>query len=486
MRRDEIQAVYSEGVDAVVSLVERLFSIIETQRLDIEVLKTQVKDLQQRLAMTSSNSSKPPSSDGFNKQTRSLRKKSKKKRGGQKGHPGSRLALRELPDSTLLHHPQSCSSCGRSLAEVLPRILDERRQVFDLPPLSVEVTEHRISKKSCPGCRSETLGEFPLDVQKGVSYGSRIKGFLLYLHKGQLIPSRRSCQIVEDLFSQAVSEGTLQTITREGSKELEEGCELIKAAITRAEVVNFDETGIYVEKHRDWLHSSSTNRLTYYAVDSQRGREAIERIGILPRFAGIACHDALASYLSYWCQHALCNAHHLRELTFLQEVQSRIWAGEMKRLLVSIKRAVERARAKRKTALSKSTQTRFVNAYQAILQRGFEREQQELMPRQPRGKRGRKKQSKAKNLLDRLCKYQEETLRFMRDFRVPFDNNLAERDLRMMKVQQKISGCFRTKEGATDFCRIRSYISTMKKQGHNLLEALRSVFAGNPILPDTG
>jgi len=486
MRRDEIQTVYEQGLDAVVELVERLFSIIETQRVDVEVLKTQVRELQERLSTNSSNSSKPPSSDGFNKQTRSLRKKSKKKRGGQLGHRGSRLRMSEKPDSTLLHQPQSCSFCGSSLEEVEGRVLDERRQVFDLPPLKLEVTEHRVVKKKCQCCGAENLGEFPVGAHKGASYGERIKGFLVYLHKGQLIPSERSCQIVEDLFSHRVSEGTLQSITRECSAELEEVCAQIKAGIIKAAVANFDETGIYVEQHRDWLHTCSTNHLTYYAFDSKRGRMAMDRIGILPEFNGVACHDALSSYLSYLCRHSLCNSHHLRELIFLEEVQNRVWAFELKRLLLKIKGRVDKARARGKTELSKSGQTRFVNAYKAILQRGFEREREDPAPPQPTGKRGRKKQSKAKNLLDRLEKYQEETLRFMRDFRVPFDNNLAERDLRMMKVQQKISGCFRTKEGAKDFCRIRSYISTMKKQGHNLLESLRSVFAGNPLLPDTG
>lgn len=486
MRRDEIQAVYREGVDAVVALVERLLSLIETQRVDLEVLKTQVTELQERLALNSSNSSQPPSADGFNKQTRSLRKKSKKHSGGQPGHLGSRLALSEKPDATLWHQAQHCSACGSSLAGVVPSLLDERRQVFDLPPLKLEVVEHRVVKHRCLGCGAENVGAFPREVPPGASYGSRLKGLLLYLHKGQLIPSARSCQIVADLFAHSVSEGTLHTLTRECAAELEAACGLIRAAIIKAAVAHFDETGIYVEQHRDWLHTSSTNRLTYYAVDARRGRSAIDRIGILPRFQGVACHDALASYLSYGCSHSLCNAHHLRELTFVAEVQQREWASEMKRLLLKIKSCVEKARLRGHTALRKSLQTRFVNAYQAIVQRGFEREQQELMPPRAKGVRGRQKQSKAKNLLDRLSKYTEETLRFMRDFRVPFDNNLAERDLRMMKVQQKISGCFRTKEGATDFCRIRSYISTMNKQGHNLLESLRSVFAGNPLMPDTG
>ncbi len=484
MRRDEIHAVYREGLDAVVLLVERLFSIIETQQIDIEALKTQVKELQERLATNSSNSNKPPSSDGFNKQTRSLRKKSKKKSGGQFGHHGSRLTFSDNPDSLLLHHPQSCLACGASLEHVPAGAVAQRRQVFDLPPVTLQVTEHRVGKKTCLCCGAENVGEFPPAVPPGASYGERIKGFLLYLHKSQLLPVERSCQVVEDLFAHHISQGTLHNITSECSAELAEVCDIIRAGIIKSEVANFDETGSYVAGRRDWLHTASTRRLTFYECDPQRGRAAIERIGILPKFHGVACHDAYSSYLSYACLHSLCNAHHLRELSFLAEVQDREWSREMKALLLKIKERVEKAGHRGVQALCQATQTKFAQAYQSILQRGFEREQ--LEPVLETGKRGRKKQSKAKNLLDRLEKYQGETLRFMRDFSVPFDNNLAERDLRMMKVQQKISGCFRTKEGAADFCRIRSYLSTMKKQGHNLLEALRSAFAGNPIVPDTG
>jgi transposase len=486
MRRDEIQAVYEQGLNAFVEFVERLFSIIETQQSELEVLKTQVKELQERLSTNSSNSDKPPSSDGFNKQTQSLRKKSRKKRGGQKGHQGSRLDLSEKPDSIQLHCVTRCSSCGSGLEEVEGEVLSERRQVYDLPSLKLFVTEHRVVKKKCKCCGKSVVGEFPANVQERASYGEGVKGFLVYLHKGQLLPIGRSCQIVEDLFSHTVSAGSLHNFTRECSEELEEIHALIKDGIIKTKVVNFDETGMRVCNKLGWLHTASTEELTYYAFDTKRGRVAIERIGILPQFNGVACHDSYKSYLSYSCNHSLCNAHHLRELTFLAEVQNRDWAASMKRLLLNVKRSVERAKAKGETELSKGVQTRFENSYKAIVGQGHRHEQQMPVPIEVAGKRGRKKQSKAKNLLDRLEKYMDETLRFMRDFSVPFDNNLAERDLRMMKVQQKVSGCFRTDEGAEDFCRIRSYISTMKKQGHNLLESLRSVFAGKPFVPDTG
>lgn len=484
MRREEIQAVYNQGVDTVVALLESLFTIIETQQREIESLKIQVKELQEQLATNSSNSSKPPSSDGFNKQTRSLGKKSKKKSGAQLGHKGSRLALREHPDSTLFYHPVRCLACNASLQKAPTAVADERRQVFDLPPLKLLVTEHRVSRKRCLCCGVENVGEFPLWLPPGASYGDGIKSFLVYLHKAQLLPIKRSCQIVEELFSHSISQGTLQQVSRQCAAGLQEVSQSIRRAIIKAKVAHFDETGIYVAGHRDWLHSASTKGLTYYEYDRKRGCQAIDRIAILPKFEGTACHDAYRSYFRYQCRHSLCNAHHLRELTFVEEVQGRAWALDMKKLLIKIKQRVEKAIVQGQKELPKGTQTKYVKAYRAILQGGFEREQVE--PVLKRGKRGRQKQSKAKNLLDRLEKYEEETLRFMRDFEVPFDNNLAERDLRMMKVQQKISGCFRSQEGAKDFCRIRSYLSTMKKQGHNLLEILKSVFAGNPILPDTG
>jgi transposase len=481
MTGEQIKAIYDLGLEAVIDLVKSLFGLIEEQQRELGRLKERVKELEDRLAINSRNSSQPPSSDRFVKKTQSLRQPSGKKSGGQQGHPGRTLSCVETPDQVMVHQPPQCSSCGGPLSDAGSTLTPERRQVFDLPPLKLWVTEHRVAIKECRQCHQPTVGAFPESVPSGASYGVGVRSLMLYLNKQHFIPSWRTGEIVEDLFDQPVSEGTLQSAVEQCAEALAEIEEVIKRAIVQAPVGHFDETGMYVEGRRGWLHSASTEQLTHYGYHQRRGSVATDEIGILPQFTGRACHDGWSAYLTYPCQHALCNAHHLRELTFLDEQQQKPWAGQMKALLLEIKQQVDQAKEQGHRQLSSETQAAFSGRYDQIVSRGLEAEANEPAP--VSGHRGRKKQSKAKNLLLRLSRYKEETLCFMKEFAVPFDNNLAERDLRMMKVQQKVSGCFRTTHGAKEFCRIRSYLSTMKKQGHNLLDALNSVFAGTPLVP---
>jgi len=482
MTHEEIQAVYVQGPEAVIVLVEPLFLLIAQQQEQIAQLHAQVQALEDRLATNSRNSSKPPSSDGFVKQTRSLRQPSQRKPGGQPGHPGATLQQVTEPDQMVQHAPTQCAACGTVLSAVAGRLGEERRQVFELPPLQLVVTEHRVVIKACPGCGQDTVGTFPADVPCGASYGAGVKSLLLSLNQEHRMPSARSCQIVADLFGQPVSEGTLSTAVNGCAAALAETEARIKQGVIGSEVAHFDETGMYVEDKRGWLHSASTSQLTHYAYHDRRGAVATREIGILPAFQGRAIHDGFSSYWQYDCQHGLCNAHHLRELIFVHEQMGRAWASQMKEVLLESKRAVDTARAYDQTALPSAQVQDDEQRYTAILQAGAEEEQRDTPA--ATGRRGPRKQSKSKNLLDRLTKYQPETLAFLRDFAVPFDNNLAERDLRMMKVKQKVSGCFRTTPGAQAFCRIRSYISTMKKQGHNVIAALKSVFSGTPLVPD--
>jgi transposase len=474
LTREEIGAVYDQGPEAVIALVEQLCA-------QSAELGARVKELEDRLATTSRNSSKPPSSDGPAKQRRSLRQPATKKSGGQPGHPGTTLKQVAEPDQVLTHAPQQCASCGRVLTEVAGRLAEERRQVFELPPLKLVVTEHRVILKECPHCGRENIGVFPDGVTCGVSYGSGVKGLLVSLNQEHLVPSERSCQIFADWFGQPVSEGTLAAAVNLCAQGLAETEACIKQGVIDSEVAHFDETGMEVEGKRGWLHTASTPQLTHYAYHPKRGSTATEDIGILPEFGGRALHDAFSAYWQYDCEHGLCNAHHLRELTFVHEQMPRAWAGEMKQVLLDIKPAVDTAKAQTQTRLENDAIKEYEQRYAGVLQAGTEEENNHPPP--ATGRRGRKKQNKSKNLLDRLEKYQTETLAFMYDFAVPFDNNLAERDLRMMKVKQKLSGCFRTTPGARAFCRIRSYISTMKKQGHNVSAALKSVFLGTPQLP---
>lgn len=482
LTHEEIRAVYDQGPEAVIALVERLYALMDQQQAQIAELRARVHALEDQLAMNSRNSSKPPSSDSFTKQTRSLRQPSGRKTGGQPGHPGTTLQQVAVPDQTRIHEPAQCGACGASLAKVTGQPDPERRQVFDLPPLKLEVTEHRVMLKECAVCGHRNRGTFPAGVACGASYGAGVKGVLTYLHQAHLVPSERSCQIVADVFGQPVSEGTLEAAINLCAAELAETETCIKQGLAHAEVAHFDETGMYVEGKRMWLHSASTPQLTHYACHDQRGATATKAIGILPAFGGRAIHDGFSSYWQYDCAHGLCNAHHLRELIFAHEQGQRTWAGQMKALLVEIKRAVDIAKAQAQTALAPTQLADYEQRYGALLQAGLEEEHHDPSP--PSGQRGRKKQHKSKNLLDRLAQYQAETLAFMKDFAVPFDNNLAERDLRMMKVKQKVSGCFRTTPGAQAFCRIRSYISTMKKQGYNAIAALKSVFLGTPLVPE--
>jgi transposase len=479
---EEIRAAYDQGPEAIIALVESLWVLIDQQQVQVAELRARVKALEDQLATNSRNSSKPPSSDSFTPQPRSLRQPSGRQSGGQRGHRGTTLQPVAVPDQARIYEPAQCVACGASLAEVAGQPDPERRQVFDLPPQKLEVTEHRVMLKASAVCGHRTRGTFPEGVACGASYGAGVKRVLTYLNQGHLLPSARSCEIVADLFGQPVSEGLLAAAVNDGTTALGETETSIKQGLARAEVVNFDETGMAVASKRRWLHSASTPTLTHYACHDHRGATATKAIGILPAFGGRAIHDGFSAYWQYDCAHGLCNAHHLRELLFAHEQGQRTWAGQMKALLGEIKRAVDIAKAQAQPALAPTQMADYEQRYVAILQAGLEEEHHDPSP--PSGQRGRKKQHKSKNLLDRLAKYQAETLAFMQDFAVPFDNNLAERDLRMMKVKQKVSGCFRTTSGAQAFCRIRSYLSTMKKQGHNVITALKSVFEGTPLAPD--
>jgi transposase len=446
----------------------------------IDDLTARVTELERQVGRNSRNSSQPPSQDGFQKPTKSLRPKSERPVGGQPGHRGATLRLREQPDQIETHPVTHCAGCGQDL-QSQPATHYARRQVFELPVLAFTVTEHRSEDKTCDHCQTRSQALFPAGVTNVVQYGPRAQAVAVYLRDYQLLPQARTSELFADLFGHRLSPGTLGTTQQTCAAALVAVEARLKAGVQAAPVAHFDETGLYVAGRRQWLHVASTPRLTHYATHTKRGAAATTQIGILPNFHGIAVHDAWAPYWQADCQHALCNAHHLRELTALVEQGGQAWAQEMQDLLRAIKRTVEQAQAGGAEGLDAATHAAFFARYQALLTAGLAHNPAAAaLP----GQRGRSKQSKARNLLLRLQQHQAEVLRFMTDFRVPFDNNLAERDLRMMKVQQKISGCFRALTGAQAFCRIRSYISTVRKHGINVLSALEQVFTGTPFLPD--
>jgi transposase len=481
--REKILAAYRAGPEAIVSLIQYLQDMYEGElralQTQVETLSQQVKQLQEQLHTDSHNSSKPPSSDGMAHRAYPKRTKSKRRPGGQIGHDGVTLKRVQHPDQVVVHRALRCGGCGTSLRGQPVQGYD-RRQVFDVPPIRVEVTEHRSEIKRCPACGKRCVGEVPGEVRRAVQYGPRLRSFAIYLKDYALLPFHRNAQLMEDLFGLHLSPGTLARMERECAQRLQPIGEQLRQALRGAEVVHFDETGVSINGKLSWLHSASTLETTYYRVHPRRGTQAIEAIGILPEFHGVAVHDGWASYAGYGERHGLCNAHHLRELRFLWEEHKQRWAKGLADELCRWKRLVDRAKALGQDHLGAATLNKIEHRYEKLLLAGM-RANPPPPPTAER-RRGRKKKSKAQNLLHRLWVHREHVLRFAHDFRVSFDNNLAERDLRMMKVQQKISGTFRSWAGADAFALIRGYLSTIRKRGMNVIDAIAAVYADGPSL----
>jgi len=484
----EIAALCAQAPPAVaevlVTLLDRLAAQEQTLAAHVQTiatLTTRIQELEDRLNRTSHNSHQPPASDGFQKQPRSLRGRSGKPPGGQRGHPGQTLPFSDQPDATVIHRPSHCAGCGAAL-DGLSASRMQRRQVVDLPPLHLHTTEHQVESVVCPACQQTPQGTFPLEAAEPVQYGPHLQALVVYLRIYQLLPSARTQELLADLFGVAPSEGTLDRIMGRAATVLEPVVKQIRQAVTAAPVAHFDETGCYVEDARYWLHVACTAKLTYYFVHAQRGQVGSRAAGVLPGFAGIAVHDAYASYWAYACGHALCNAHLLRELLFLSECHQQAWAQDLAALVRAMLAATTAAQATGTAALPAAQVAAFRARYDELVNTGLA--SNPLRARAADQPRGRVKQSTATNLLLRLRDHAEEVLRFVHDLRVPFDNNQAERDIRMMKVQQKIAGRFRGSAGATAFCQIRSYISTLRKQSQHILSALEQGLRGAPVLPD--
>lgn len=486
--RQEAQAIYRAGEETVVRVLLEMdmrIHALERQVQDLtarlDASEQRVRELEEQLAKDSHNSSKPPSSDGLAKpKPKSLRAPSGRPTGGQPGHPGHTLRMVEKPDRIVSHPVERCTGCGRSLAQQSPDRV-ERRQVFDLPEPKLEVTEHQGEVKTCP-CGCVNRAAFPTEVAAPVQYGPRVKSVAVYLKEYQLVPFDRLSEIMRDLFAcESFSEGTLANFDADCSQRLEPVEAAIRNLAAASPVAGFDETGVRAVGRLHWLHTVSTQILTWYYAHKRRGCEAMDAAGILSRYRGCAVHDFWKSYFDYDCDHALCNSHLLRELTFLWEEQSQKWAKAMIDHLLAIKEGVATARTAGLTALPAADQERFLKGYERIVQAGYAHNP--LAAAYNPKRRGRRKQSKARNLLDRFHDHPDSILAFMRDFAVPFDNNQSERDLRMMKLRQKISGTFRNFDALKNFCRIRGYVSTARKNGINALDALHRVFLGNPFIP---
>ena len=448
------------------------------QRLSDQVAEQQalIQTLRDELAKDSHNSSQPPSSDGLKKpRTRSLRQKGQRPKGGQPGHQGNTLKMVAEP-----HRVTSCPHCQTDLSDIEPMGY-EKRQVFDVPPVRLKVTEHQAEIKQCPDCGQPVKGEFPAHVTQPAQYGPRLKAQASYLNNYHFIPLARTEELLTDFYGQSPTEPVIIEANQQLVQQTQPSRASIKQQLIAADVANFDESGLRVEGKLHWLHVVSTPELTLYHVHPKRGQAGMEAGGILPQFQGGAVHDHWSAYLKFDnCQHYFCNAHHLRELQFILEQYQQTWAAEMAQLLLDIKAEVE-GTPPPAMSLSPQRLAHYEAEYDKLIAKGLEANPPSDNP--PPKKRGRPKQSPPKNLLDRLQAHKSGVLAFMYDFRVPFDNNLAERDVRMVKIKQKVSGTFRTQSGADNFCAIRSYISTVRKQGHNVIDAIYQAFVGHPFIP---
>ena len=453
--------------------------MLAEQAKAIERLSLENLELRARLGMNSRNSSKPPSSDGYDKPApKSRRVRSGKKPGKQPGDPGHHLAQRVDPDETKIHRPDNCEKCGKNLkdAEVSGIIA---RQVFELPRVALFCTEFQAERRRC-SCGAETTGTFPAEATAPACYGPALRAYVCYLVTRQHIPVARVAELLRDTYGAPISTATILAMVKEGAAMLEEFLTQVRDLLRDADVVHADETGLRVEAALAWVHAVSTGELTLYHLDDKRGTDAMDAMGVIEHLHGVLVHDGWSSYRSYEnVTHQLCNSHHLRELEAAGSIEGQSWANDMSTLLSATWQRVLEATAAGQRSLSDQVLAEMYENYQSIIAAGHVANP----PVAPSGKRGRTKRTKSHNLLLRLDAYEDDVLRFAADFAVPFDNNLCERDIRMVKIAQKISGGFRSTEGAEAFLALRSYLSTAAKQGMNRLEALRRLFNGDTWMP---
>jgi transposase len=448
-------------------------------REQMEHMLVRLVELEGRLAKDSHNSSKPPSSDGLARKPHRQRQPSGKKSGGQPGHAGHSLQMVEQPDTIVSHRPRECGHCHQPLEGVAGQVV-ERRQVQDLPVWRVEVKEHQVEEVVCPSCQQVSQGTFPAEVSAPAQYGPGVRALAVYLHQYQLVPMQRTCEVLSELCGCEVSEGTLVGWIECAAEALEPTMEQIAQGVLASPLQHADETGVRLGGKLHWMHVNSTRFLTHLAWHGKRGREALEAIGIWPRYQGRSMRDRWASYDRYSCLHSICGAHLVRDLIYEQEQKEQAWAGEMKEVLLDMHEAANEWRLRGAPCLPPLERDEWIAQYFDVLATGFAA-QPPPSPQENAKRRGRRKQTSTKNLLDDLLRRAEQVLAFLDDLRIPFTNNQAERDLRMVKVQQKIAGTFRSEAGITAYCRIRSYLGTMRKQGQAMLAALAAVFAGCPL-----
>lgn len=455
-----------QSIEKAHALLEKEKSISPALKSAIEVLLLLVTILLQRKGLTSKNSSKPPSEDK-NRKRGTTREKSNRKSGGQPGREGVQLKPVSDPDRT-----EVLKLDKRTLPKgTYTEIGYDKRQVIDIET-NIIITEYQAQiLENAQGKRF--TAPFPVYVTRPIQYGSSVKSRSVYLSQFQLTPYKRIEDYFKDQVSLSVSEGSLFNFNREAYDLLADFEEISKDKLIHSKQLNADETGININGKRLWLHTACNEKWTHFYPHCKRGSEAMDQIGILPKFQGTLCHDYWKAYYQYACQHALCNSHLLRELVWSATEDNQTWAKQMEEFLRALNVTVDEVGG----CLKKSEAIKQRKKYRAILQLA-QKECPEPQIKRKKGQRGRLKRSKSRNLLERLINREGEVLRFMENKSVPFTNNQGENDLRMTKVQQKISGCFRSIEGALIFCRIRAYLITCRKHNVTATEALETLFKG--------
>lgn len=467
-----------EFVQALIENNIRLAAENEMLKKKIAESEIRINELENQLNKNSNNSSKPPSSDGYAKPApKSLRKKSGKKPGGQNGHKGSGFKLMKDPDEIINHMPDKCAECSHSEECQNQAHVEDTRYEVDII-VEVKLTAHKVLSCNCPHISGTRLcGKFPDTVRSTMQYGNNLAALAVALNTDGMMGIDRTHTILNSVFGIPISIGTISSFVERCSEKVRDTVNQIRDKIRKLPVCHFDETGIRVGGRLQWIHSASDKLYTYMTVESKRGKEGIEASGILPEFHGTAVHDCWAAYFKYNVRHSLCCAHLLRELTGIYESYGQEWAKKLIKLLADTKDMKDKLIGNGENVFPKNQLDDFHTKYDLLIQDGFK---QNPMPEETgEPKRGRKKEGNVRALLHRLEKYGTAVCLFADDFNVPFDNNQAERDIRMIKVKQKVSGCFRTLEGSRNFARIMSYIGTAKKQGICAFSAIKDALCGH-------
>jgi len=458
-------------IEHKLSKMEKSYTILEKENAS---LQSKIVELKSRLKSNSSNSSRPPSSDGYQKKP-AFPKKAKGKKGGQKGHTGRNLQQVSNPDKIVKCMPDKCS-CGHEFHQDKFTIA-ERRQVFDLPQPKLEVTEYQIHQATCPVCGQIHKGTAPERIKAPTQYGNGVKSFVIMLNVHYNLPYKKIQQLFDDLFGNPINESTIFSASQNCYNNLEQTEQTIKTKVSLNDVVHADETGLRIEGKLQWLHTATTLAHTYLFVHQNRGIKALEsESSILNKLNGWLVHDSWSSYFSFKnYKHAACGAHILRELQGLIDSGQSKWAKTFKLFLMSVYQMPFEERKKREQQIK--------NRFMLICNLG---EQSEPPPIKTLGKRGRYKRTKGRNFVERLIKYQDAVLAFAFNEQVPFTNNLAERDIRPTKIKQKISNSFRSFKGAQYYARIEGFISTARKNNKNIFNEIRTTFDGTNFITDLG